>query len=129
MNFNRELYLRYKKAITIHTKDGVWSVTTYPNGLYCPAIQQKLGFNGLIPNHHWIGTRFRRKVDGKIYTVDGVNVHYWSGDIDGGIGYYYYVALVDDSNSHHMVFYRNINCESEYILKFIEDFQNNYEML
>ena len=89
--------------------------------LYCFATRQKLGENGKIDQHPLYGQKFRSKRNGKIYTVDSVNIHFWEG------GYYWFVVLVDEKGSSAPRHWENINSTNELTLKCIQETQKEYE--
>ena len=122
MGFNFELYRKYRDTVGKEEKDGMFTVTRFPNGQYCFPTKQWLGDNGKIDGHPFFGKKVRKISNGKIYVVDSVNIHWYNG--------YYYVATIrDDNNSHGVVFFENINCEEDIIIKRIEDFKEKYEIL
>jgi len=120
MNFNEEHYHKYRRAAGKQEKDGVFTVTRFPNGLYCFATKQWLGDNGRIDNHPMMNKKFKRITDDKIYTIDSVSIHWYN------IGYYYVATLRDEKNSHAVAFIDNINCNNELILKGISKFKKEY---
>lgn len=123
MNFNKELYLKYRRAVSIQEKDGFFDVTRYPNGLYCFATRQWLGENGRIDNHPMLGKSFKRVSDGKVFVMDSVCIHWWD------CGYYYHATLRDENNSHATSMIENINSKNEIILQAISEFNLNYKQL
>jgi hypothetical protein len=123
MNFNKELYLKYRRAVSIQEKDGFFNVTRFPNGLYCFATKQWLGDNGKIDNHPMLGKKFKRVKDNKIFTMDSVCIHWWE------CGYYYHATLRDENNSHATAMIQNINSQNELILDAIQEFNQNYTLI
>jgi hypothetical protein len=123
MNFNKELYLKYRRAVSIQEKDGFFNVTRFPNGLYCFATKQWLGDNGKIDNHPMLGKKFKRVKDNKIFTMDSVCIHWWE------CGYYYHATLRDENNSHATAMIQNINSQNELILDAIQKFNQNYTLI
>lgn len=123
MKFNQELYREYRRAAGRQEKDGIWDVTRFPNGLYCFATKQHLGDNGKIDNHPMLGKKFKRLKDNKTYIMDSVCIHWYD------IGYYYHATLRDENNSHATVFIQNINCNNEWVLEGIAEFNKNYKLV
>jgi len=123
MNFNQELYRKYRRVTGRQEKDGFFDVTRYPNGLYCFATKQWLGDNGKIDNHPMLGKNFKRLKDNKIYIMDSVCIHWYN------VGYYYHATLRDEKNSHATVFIENINCNNELVLEGIAEFNKDYKLL
>lgn len=123
MRFNKELYKQYRKLAGRQEKDGVFSVTRFNNGLYCFATKQKLGNSGKIDNHPMLGKKFKRIKDDKTYTLDSVCIHWYD------IGYYYHATLRDNKNSHVTSFIENINCNNEWVLESIAEFNKDYKLL
>jgi len=123
MNFNKELYLKYRRAVSIQEKDGFFDVTRFPNGLYCFATKQCLGKNGRIDNHPMLGKKFKRVKDNKIFTMDSVSIHWWD------CGYYYHATLQDENNSHATAMIQNINSQNRLTLDAIEDFNKDYILI
>lgn len=122
INFNLENYLKYRRVAGKTVKNGIFTVTKFKNGLYCFATKQKLGKNGKIENHPLIGKNLKH-ISGKIYRVESVNIHWIE------VGYYYYAVLCDENNSHATAFVGNINCQNPDILKYINEFNNDYIIL
>lgn len=122
MRFNLEHYRRYRRAAGKPAKNGVWDITVFPNGKYCFATGQWLGPNGEIPDHPLLGKSFQRVEDGKLYTVDGVNIHWQEG-------FYYYATLVDSKNSHTTAFIGNINCTSLQVLEWLANFKKEWKQI
>lgn len=123
MNFNQELYRKYRKAAGRQEKDGFFDVTRYPNGLYCFATKQWLGDNGKIDNHPMLGKKLKRVKDNKIYIIDSVCIHWYN------IGYYYIATLIDENGSHAVRFIENINCNNELVLEGIAEFNKDYKLV
>lgn len=123
MRFNSELYKQYRRKAGRQEKDGVWSVTRYPNGLYCFVTKQWLGDNGKINNHPMLGKKFKRLKDNKTYIIDSVCIHWFES------GYYYHATLRDKNNSHVTCFIENINCNNELVLEGISEFNKNYKLI
>lgn len=119
VRINEQQYRNYRRAAGIHTKDGVWDITVFPNGLYCFPLKMKLGINGRIDSP-LINQTVIKKSNGKVYTIDNVNVHYYGG-------YYYSATLRDSNNSHATCFIKNINSHNEIILDGIARFIKQYE--
>lgn len=122
MEFNEELYMKYLNAAGIKTKDGIWDVTVFPNGLYCFATNQWLGINGRIDNHPLQGKKFIRKKDKKEYVIDSICIHWYHG-------YYYHATLRDQNDSHATVVIGNINCEDKFVYEQLIRFTNEYEQI
>jgi hypothetical protein len=123
MNFNEELYGKYRRAAGRNEKDGIWDATRFPNGLYCFATKQKLGDHGKIDEHPMLGKKFRRVKDGKVYVMDSVCIHWYN------IGYYYHATLRDENGSHAARFIQNINCDNKLVLSGIYKFDKEFQMI
>jgi len=123
MNFNIELYRKYRQVAGQKEKDGIWDVTRFPNGLYCFATEQWLGDNGKIDNHPMLSKKFRKIKEGKVYVVDSICIHWYD------VGYYYHATLRDENGSHVGCFIENINCNNDIIIEGIERFNQKYELI
>lgn len=123
MNFNIELYRKYRQVAGQKEKDGIWDVTRFPNGLYCFATEQWLGDNGKIDNHPMLNKKFRKIKEGKVYVVDSICIHWYD------VGYYYHATLRDENGSHAVCFIENINCNNDFIIEGIEQFNQKYELI
>ena len=123
MNFNKELYIKYRRAVSTKEKDGFFDVTRFPNGLYCFATKQWLGDNGKIDNHPMLGKKFKRVKNNKIFTMDSVCIHWLD------CGYFYHATLRDENNSHTTAMIQNINSQNELILDAIQEFNQNYTLI
>jgi hypothetical protein len=124
MDFNEELYREYRRVAGKEVKvDGIWSVTRFPNGLYCFPTKQWLGDNGRIDNYPMLGRKFRKIKTGEIYIMDSVCIHWYN------VGFYYHATLRDEKNSHATVLIENINCNNEIILEGIRRFKTEYELI
>jgi hypothetical protein len=122
MNFNIEHYRKYRRAAGKPAKDGMWDITEFPNGKYCFATRQRLGHNGNIDEHPMLGKFVKNLQTGEVYEIDSVCIH-WQ------LGYYYHATLKDANNSHGCAIIGNINCQEDWILEMISEFNQNYEIL
>jgi hypothetical protein len=122
MNFNLEHYKKYRRAAGKPSKNGIWDVTEFPNGKYCFATRQRLGYNGEVENHYLLGKKVKHKDSGEMYEIDSVCIHWMEG-------YYYHVCLKDSNNSHDTAIVENINCKTDWIIEMIDEFNQNYEYL
>jgi len=122
MNFNIEHYKKYRRAAGKPTKDGIWDVTEFPNGLYCFATGQRLGYHGKIDKYPLLGKEVKNIKTGKIFTIDSVCIH-WD------CGYYYHIAFKDSNNSHSTALVQNINSTAEYVIELISSFNSKYQIL
>lgn len=72
-------------------------------------------------DHDLIGKQLKNQEDGLIYNIDQVSKHWYAG--------WYVVVLAEESNSHAMLFWENINCHDETILTTIEETKQKYELV
>ncbi len=122
MNFNIEHYKKYRRAAGKPAKDGIWDVTEFPNGLYCFATYQRLGYHGKLKSHPLLGKKLRRIKTDEIFTIDSVCIH-WD------LGYYYHIAFKDSKNSHSTAIVENINSKAEYVIASIGVFNKKYQII
>jgi hypothetical protein len=72
-------------------------------------------------NHELIGKNLCRQTDGHDYTIESVHKQWYAG---------WYVALFLERNqSHHLIYWQNINCIEEIVLKSIEENNLSYLLL
>lgn len=72
-------------------------------------------------DHDLVGKQVKNHEDGLIYNIDKVSKHWYAG--------WYVVVLAEESNSHVMLFWENINCHNETILNGIKKTQERYELV
>ena len=102
-------------------EDGVFSNYFFNYNLYRKIIDKrgrKLDNDDKIIEHSLTGKRIRR--NGKEYIVQNVYKFWW-------FGYYLHALLRDDNDSHGGMDFENISCESDYIVKNINE--NEYEII
>ena len=121
IRFNETLYKEYRRKAGKRQRDGLFDITTFPNGLYCFPLRKELGINGKLDKHELYGTRWLNKTTGKSYLVDSVNVHWWRG-------YYYFITLERDG-SHTTAMPENINSTDLIIINAIESFKENWKQI
>jgi len=120
VRFNMEHRSDVWKAHRIEKKDGFFTVTDHPNGLYCFPLRKELGINGELDEHPLLGTKWHKKSKPDThYVIDSVCVHWLKG-------YYYHVTLRDENNSHATAMVENINTEEEIVLDAIKSFKENW---
>jgi len=121
MNFNLELYRKYRRVAGVKAKDGIFDITVFPNGLYCFATKQKLGINGLITDHPYQGKIIQ--TGDKKYEFDSICIH-WNE------GFYYHASIRRlGTKSHGTVIFANINSKASYVDEAVEEFNRDFKFI
>lgn len=120
MNFNHELYKRYKEATSYKTSNTILGLEQswgHFGGLFCYPTQQWLGVNGEV-DHEVVGKTFN--LNGSPYVVDNVYIKWDMG--------YYYALSFDGFHLSDTIPFQNINSEKQEVLEAIGKFNTRYEI-
>lgn len=71
--------------------------------------------------HSDIGKRVLDTENGKIYNVEDIRQHWYNG--------WYYTAILECNRSHAVVWWGDVNCQDDVILKGIEENRKKYQFV